>query len=73
MNNVNLIGYLGKDFDQDESGNTKTALSVIVSKFYWLGKKDKDDNGAQNPQIPPKEPNIDYENTNIESEETQVF
>ncbi|PVW97266.1 single-stranded DNA-binding protein, partial [Campylobacter jejuni] len=35
--------------------------------------KDKDDNGTQNQQVPPKEPNIDYENTNIESEETQVF
>ncbi|EKQ7381816.1 single-stranded DNA-binding protein, partial [Campylobacter coli] len=40
--------------------------------FYWLGKKDKDDNGTQNQQVPPKEPNIDYQNTNID-EETQVF
>ncbi|EAH5595103.1 single-stranded DNA-binding protein [Campylobacter coli] len=66
-------GELSSNQYQDEDGNTRTMLTVIVSKFYWLGKKDKDDNGTQNPQVPPKEPNIDYENTNIESEETQVF
>lgn len=65
-------GELSSNQYQDEDGNTRTMLTVIVSKFYWLGKKDKDDNGTQNQQVPPKEPNIDYQNTNID-EETQVF
>lgn len=62
-------GELSSNQYQDENGNTKTLLSVIVSKFYWLGKKDKNENETQMPQVPPKEPNISYENTNIEAEE----
>lgn len=66
-------GELSSNQYQDEDGKIKTILSVIVSKFYWLGKKDKDGNTEQIQQVPPKEPSVDYENTNIESEETQVF
>lgn len=66
-------GELSSNQYQDEDGKIKTILSVIVSKFYWLGKKDKDENTEQIQQVPPKEPSVDYENTNIESEETQVF
>ena len=62
-------GELSSNQYQDENGNTKTLLSGIVSKFYWLGKKDKNENETQMPQVPPKEPNISYENTNIEAEE----
>ncbi|MDE5603082.1 MAG: single-stranded DNA-binding protein [Helicobacter sp.] len=63
-------GELSSSQYTDETGNTKTILSVIVSKFYWLGKKDKEDT-KQITQTPPKEPNIEYEHptTNIESEE----
>ena len=63
-------GELSSSQYADEAGNIKTILNVIVSKFYWLGKKDKE-NTKQITQTPPKEPNIEYEHsiTNIESEE----
>ncbi|ECO3667726.1 TPA: single-stranded DNA-binding protein [Campylobacter jejuni] len=116
MNNVNLIGYLGKDFEigttnsgrifaknslaitkrwKNERGNEESSTTWIPivlfgksaesasthikkgSQFACSGELSsnqyQDEDGTQNPQIPPKEPNIDYENTNIESEETQVF
>ncbi|MBX1045984.1 single-stranded DNA-binding protein [Campylobacter jejuni] len=59
-------GELSSSQYTDEDGNTRVILSVIVSKFYWLGKKDKENII----QTPPKDPNIEYENTTIESEET---
>lgn len=34
-------GELSSSQYTDEQGNVKTTLSVIVSKFYWLGKKIK--------------------------------
>lgn len=62
-------GELSSSQYQDESGNTKTALSVIVSKFYWLSKKDNTE--PKEIQNLPKEPTIEYENAvvNIDSEE----
>ncbi|RAX59340.1 single-stranded DNA-binding protein [Helicobacter monodelphidis] len=63
-------GELSSSKYLDEAGNTRTILSVIVSKFYWLGKKDSKDT-PQITQEPPKEPRVEYEHPtiNIESEE----
>ncbi|EAI4327129.1 single-stranded DNA-binding protein [Campylobacter upsaliensis] len=62
-------GELSSSQYTDEQGNVKTTLSVIVSKFYWLGKKDKET--PQEIQNPPKEPSVEYEHQaiNVESEE----
>lgn len=62
-------GELSSSQYTDEQGNVKTTLSVIVSKFYWLGKKDKET--PQEIQNPPKEQSIEYEHpaVNVESEE----
>ncbi|EOF7229667.1 single-stranded DNA-binding protein [Campylobacter upsaliensis] len=62
-------GELSSSQYTDEQGNVKTTLSVIVSKFYWIGKKDKE--APQAIQYPPKEPSVEYEHqaTNVESEE----
>lgn len=63
-------GELSSSQYQDESGNTKTALSVIVSKFYWLGKKDNTE--LKEIQNPPKEPTIEYENPIVEIDSEEI-
>lgn len=66
-------GELSSNQYQDEDGNAKTILSVIVSKFYWLGKKDKEATKHKHRKFRRKNLIIDYGNTDIESEEAQVF
>lgn len=63
-------GELSSSQYQDEAGNTKTALSVIVSKFYWLGKKDNTE--PKEIQNLPKEPTIEYENPIVEIDSEEI-
>ncbi|EAJ1255038.1 single-stranded DNA-binding protein [Campylobacter lari] len=63
-------GELSSSQYQDESGNIKTALSVIISKFYWLGKKDNTE--PKEIQNPPKEPTIEYENPIVEIDSEEI-
>ena len=67
-----------------ENGSKKTFLSVIVSRFYWIGKKSemvneqKEKSNAQIKQTPKKEevpncPKVDYlDSQAIETEQEEV-
>lgn len=77
-------GKLSSNEYVDKDGSKKTFLSVIVSRFYWIGKKSemvneqKEKSNAQIKQTPKKEevpncPKVDYlDSQAIETEQEEV-
>ncbi|WP_270985565.1 single-stranded DNA-binding protein [Campylobacter helveticus] len=69
-------GVLQSNDYVDKDGNKRTALSVVVSKFYFLNSKKEMINQAKEQNAPkqetPKEPEISYEDTQMEFDSEQA-